>query len=159
MSSRPPRSTNRGVPQAAEPEEVYPRVPEPKQNHTGSLLAFVSVLAVLVFGAWTAVTTLTGSNDKSGPKPTPTTVAAPAATVAPTAAPAVSGTAVAGAPSGTPTGSATPAPGSGRVHVVGQGDTLSKIAGQYSTTVDAILAANGIDRNKVLHVGDRLTIP
>jgi len=44
--------------------------------------------------------------------------------------------------------------------VVGPGDTLTKIAQTYGTTVDAIMAANGItDRSKVLHVGDKLNIP
>lgn len=156
MSSRTPRSTGRGVSRPPEPEDSYPHVPEPKQSHTGSLLAFVSVLAVLGFGFWTAVATLTGSNDKPGAKAAPTTAATRVTTAAPTVAP----TAAAASPAGTPTRSPTAAPGSGRVHVVGEGDTLYRIAQRYGTTVEAIMAANGFtDRSKILHIGDRLTIP
>lgn len=156
MSSQPPRSTGRVSARAPEPEELYPHIPEPRQSSTGSLLAFVSVLAVLGFGFWTAVATITDSGDKPSERPTST----PAATH--TAAPAATAaqSAPASAPTGTPAASSTAAPGSGRVHVVGQGDTLTKIAQRYGTTVDAIMAANGItDRGKILHVGDRLTIP
>ncbi len=163
MASRPHRSTGKGAPQPPEFEDSYPHIPEPKQNHTGSLLAFVSVLAVLVFGFWTAVATLTGGNDKPAAKvattPVATRVAGPAATAgsaAPTAAPAAT-TNPASTPSSRP---ATPGPNGGKVHVVGQGDTLSKISQAYGTTVDAIMAANGItDRSKVLHIGDKLNIP
>ncbi len=156
MSSRTARPTGKTAVQPPEPEDSYPHIPEPKQGHTGSLLAFVSVLAVLGFGLWTAVATLTGSGDKPASKPNPTPVVTRASAPAETAAPAPAAT----SPAGTPTRSATPAPGSGKVHVVGQGDTLTKIAQQYGTTVDAILAANGItDRSKILHIGDRLTIP
>ncbi len=156
MASRTSHSTGRGSVRPPEPEDPYPRIPEPKQSHTGSLLAFVSVLAVLGFGFWTAVATLTGSTDKPAQKTSSTPVATRLAAPAPTSAPTVA----AANPSGTPTRSSTPGPNAGKVHVVGQGDTLSKIAQIYGTTVDAIMAANGItDRSKILHVGDKLTIP
>ncbi len=156
MASRPPRSAGKGSTQLTEIEDSYPHIPEPKQSHTGSLLAFVSVLAVLSFGFWTALGTLTGGNDQPAPKASSTAVATRAATPAATAAP----TAAVAAPAGTPSPSITPGPNSGKVHVVGQGDTLSKIAQLYGTTVDAIMAANGIkDRNHILQVGDRLVIP
>lgn len=156
MASRTPRPTGRGATRPPESEDSYPHIPEPRQGHTGSLLAFVSVLAVLGFGFWTALATLTGSDGKPAAKPSPSAVAtqvtAPAAAAAPTAAAAI--------PASTPSRSATPGPNSGKVHVVGQGDTLSKIAQTYGTTVEAIMAANGItDRSKILHVGDKLTIP
>lgn len=155
MSSQPPRPTSRVSARPPEPEDSYPHIPEPRQNHTGSLLAFVSVLAVLGFGFWTAVATITKS-DEPNAKPTPTAMATRPAAPATTAAP-VSSTP---APAGTPVASSTAVPGSGKVHVVGQGDTLTKIAQKYGTTVDAIMAANGItDRGKVLHIGDRLTLP
>ncbi len=162
MASRTPRPNGRGATRPPDPEDSYPHIPEPKQSHTGSLLAFVSVLAVLGFGFWTAVATLTGGNDKPAAKVASTPVATqvpgkvanPAATAAPTAAAAAN-------PAGTPASKpATPGPNGGKVHTVGQGDTLSKIAAAYGTTVDAVMAANGItDRSKVLHIGDKLNIP
>jgi len=154
MASRTPRSSGRATTRSLEAEDAYPHIPEPKQSHTGSLLAFVSVLAVLGFGFWTALGTFM-SGDKPATKPAPSVVVtqSAAATAVPTAA-------VAGNPTVTPSQSTTPKPSSGRVHVVGPGDTLTKIAQTYGTTVDAIMAANGItDRSHILHVGDKLTIP
>jgi len=154
MSSRTPKPPARSG-QPTEPEDAYPRIPEPQQGHGGSLLAFVSVLAVLGFGFWTAFTTLTAP-DKPTPRPSPT--AAPAQSIASSATPLPAATSA--APAATPSRTATPGAGGGRVHVVGPGDTLTKIAQTYGTTVDAIMAANGItDRSKVLHVGDKLNIP
>jgi LysM repeat protein len=130
----------------------------------GNLLAILSVFAVLSFGAWTAIGTFTGTGGlptalKPQVLPTvvPTKPAANAATSAPSAAVASAPSAV---PSGTPARVSTPAPGGSRVHVVGQGDTLYRIASLYGTTVEAIMAANGFtDRSKVLHIGDKLSIP
>ena len=58
----------------------------------------------------------------------------------------------------------TPAPaasptGSGNVHVVAVGDTLSKIAHRYHKPVNEIAKANNIQPTATLNVGDRLTIP
>ena len=125
----------------------------------------LSVFAILAFGVWTALGTFTGSADKLGsPVQTastasPTGVAAAAPTVVrtpvPTSGPTASGTA---AP--TPARAGTAVPGGSRVHVVGSGDTLTRISQMYGTTVDAIMAANGFtDRSKVLHIGDKLNIP
>jgi len=48
----------------------------------------------------------------------------------------------------------------GRVHIIAPGDTLYGLALEYGTTVEAIMAANGIaDRNQPLRVGVRLVIP
>jgi LysM repeat protein len=161
MSSRTPRSSGGRAARQVEPEDPYPHIPEPEQGHAGHLLAFLSVLAVLGFGFWAAFTTLTGGAVQpaaKGPAPTaaPTaaaaaTAAAKAATAAPTApAPAAAGTGP----------SAAGTPGEARVHVVASGDSLFGIAQRYKTTVEAIMAANGItDRNKLLHVGDRISIP
>jgi LysM repeat protein len=44
------------------------------------------------------------------------------------------------------------------VHVVRKGDTLSKIAEQYGTSVADILRANGL-RSSIIYVGQRLKIP
>ena len=40
------------------------------------------------------------------------------------------------------------------------GDTLNRIAQRYGVTVEAIMQANGFtDRNRILRIGERLTIP
>jgi LysM repeat protein len=52
------------------------------------------------------------------------------------------------------------APPSQRVHVVEGGDTLNRIAQRYGVTVEGIMQANGFtDRNRILRIGERLTIP
>jgi hypothetical protein len=149
--------------------DSYPHVPEPKQSHSGSALAMLSVFAILAFGIWTAIGTFTGSADNpifpalgaatavptraAGAAPTP--AATVSGTAVPTSGPGASGTA---AP--TPARTTTPSTGGSRVHVVGPGDTLTRISQTYGTTVDAIMAANGFsDRSKVLHIGDKLNIP
>lgn len=164
MSSRTTPPSGGRASRQLEPEDSYPHIPEPKQGHAGNLLAILSVFAVLAFGMWTAIGTLTDTGDKSGaktqatPSAAPTkAAAAPAATSAPTAAATAAAVPAAG---GAPARAGTPAPSGARVHVVGAGDTLYKIASLYGTTVDAIMAANGFsDRSKVLHVGDKLNIP
>src|SRR5215471_13341874 len=58
----------------------------------------------------------------------------------------------------TPAPAASPA-GSGNVHVVAAGDTLSKIAHRYHKSVNEIAKANNIQPTATLNVGDRLAIP
>ena len=53
---------------------------------------------------------------------------------------------------------ATPEPAD-RTHVVVVGDTLSAIADQYDSTVEAIMEANGITDASLIFVGQELTIP
>lgn len=55
--------------------------------------------------------------------------------------------------------SALPASDDGRTHVVRSGDTLSAIAKQFDTTVEAIVAANDLTDPDVLSIGDELVIP
>ena len=45
------------------------------------------------------------------------------------------------------------------IHVVRPGENLFRIALRYSTTVDAIVAANGLTNRRLIHVGQRLAIP
>ncbi len=151
-----PASSRRKQP----PEETLPVVPEPKQGSIGNVLAILSVMAVLGFGLWTAFATLTAP-DKPATKPSATAGPTLAATKAPAAPAAATTPAPAtAAPATTPTGAAATTPTGGRVHVVGEGDNLYRIAQRYGTTVEAIMAANGFtDKSKILHVGDRLTIP
>ena len=68
----------------------------------------------------------------------------------------VQGSHVPGAPKTTP--AATPL-GSGGVHVVAAGETLSKISRLYGKPVTEIARANNIDVSARLNVGDRLIIP
>ena len=59
----------------------------------------------------------------------------------------------------TPAPPATPTPESQpTIHVVRSGDTLYSIANRYGTTVQALMAANGLT-NYNIHVGQRLRIP
>ncbi|HBY98458.1 MAG: LysM peptidoglycan-binding domain-containing protein [Ardenticatenaceae bacterium] len=53
---------------------------------------------------------------------------------------------------------AVPAPAAGGEHVVQQGDTLTGIAQRYSTTVAALMQANGLRAANIIYVGQRLTI-
>ena len=64
---------------------------------------------------------------------------------------------------GTEGGDATPTPTAtpeavDRTHVVVVGDTLSAIAEQYGSTIEAIMEANGITDASVIFVGQELTI-
>ena len=49
--------------------------------------------------------------------------------------------------------------GSGSMHVVAPGETLFRIALQYTTSVDAIAAANGIPYPYIIQTGQQLVIP
>ncbi len=92
-----------------------------------------------------------------GPSPTNTTAPASPATWTPTVTPLPTNTATA-TPS--PTASATPTgtvPPGTTVHVVQPGETLFSIARQYGTTVEAIMAANGLT-GTTIRVGQRLII-
>ena len=65
---------------------------------------------------------------------------------------------------GTEGGDATPTPAAtaepaDRTHVVVVGDTLSAIADQYDSTVEAIMEASGITDASLIFVGQELTIP
>ena len=44
-------------------------------------------------------------------------------------------------------------------HVVRRGDTLSRIANRYGTSIDALTAANNIRRRSLIHPGQVLTVP
>jgi LysM repeat protein len=46
----------------------------------------------------------------------------------------------------------------GSVYVVQRGDTLSKIAARYGTSVSALMAANGIQNPNRIYVGQRLAV-
>ena len=55
---------------------------------------------------------------------------------------------------------AAPAPGPAvTTHTVRAGDTVFAIARAHRTTVDAVLAANGLTRSSIIYPGETLTIP
>jgi LysM repeat protein len=47
----------------------------------------------------------------------------------------------------------------GRVYIVQRGDTLSRIAARYGTTVNAIVKANNLSNPNYIYAGQRLIIP
>ena len=55
--------------------------------------------------------------------------------------------------------SAAPGANGEMVHVVQWGETLSLIADKYGVTMEAIMAANGLDDPNMIYVGQRLSIP
>ena len=63
------------------------------------------------------------------------------------------------APPQAPSASSAAVASSSTVHVVRAGEHLTGIAHRYGTTIDAIVAANGIENPSYLRVGQRLTIP
>ncbi len=54
---------------------------------------------------------------------------------------------------------ATPVPSPVRTYTVRRGDTLSGIAGEFGTTVKAIMDRNGIEDPRQLRVGAVLELP
>jgi LysM repeat protein len=50
-------------------------------------------------------------------------------------------------------------PGQGGRHVVAEGETLTSIAFRYGTTVDALMAANGLSNGDWIYVGQVLNVP
>lgn len=46
-----------------------------------------------------------------------------------------------------------------KVHIIQKGDTLYSLARRYNTTIDQICLINGIERNDILHLGQKIKIP
>ena len=61
-------------------------------------------------------------------------------------------------PARTPTPTRTPAP-TYRTYVVQNGDTLSRIAQRFKTTVDELVRLNGLRDASVIRPGQQLLIP
>ena len=121
-------------------------------------LAYRGAIASLVVGSAVALFLVVrppeSESDSDAPRALPTATASFLSTATPTATPDGSATPT---PTTEPPPTATPTP-PGITHIVVQGDTLSGIAEQYGTTVDAILRANpGITEN--LEIGAELRIP
>lgn len=62
------------------------------------------------------------------------------------------------APAATATPAAAAAPVTATAHTVVAGDTVFGIAKKYGTTVDAVLAANGLTRASIIYPGQKLTV-
>jgi LysM repeat protein len=88
-------------------------------------------------------------------KPTPTPTPEPTATPRPTAVPTSTPVPT---PTRTPTPTLVPTP-TVTIHVVQPGDVLGAIAKMYGTTVEAIVAANGITDPDFIRQGQELVIP
>lgn len=56
-------------------------------------------------------------------------------------------------------GGYTPYPVDSRIYIVQAGDSLSKIARRFNTTVQAIAMANGITNTSYVFIGQRLIVP
>jgi LysM repeat protein len=66
---------------------------------------------------------------------------------------------VAQSPLPSPTNTPVPVPSTGFYYTVQRGDTLTRIAWRYGTTVQAIVQANGIVNPNLIYYGQRLWIP
>jgi LysM repeat protein len=87
------------------------------------------------------------------PSPTPVATASPSPTPLPPATPLATAT-----PSVDPTPSPVPPPAQ-RTYTVAPGDTLGLIANRFGTTVEALMAANGLSDPDRIVEGQILTIP
>ena len=113
-----------------------------------AVLVMLTILLLLVGGCG-------GDDDPEGSGTEGAT--SDAATASDTASPVESGIATpteAGTASGTPE-----AAGTSGGYVVESGDTLTSIAQEHGTTVDAIVEANDLDDPDVLDIGQELVIP
>lgn len=145
------------------PESVAPSA----RMYRGSILALVAATFVAVFlfvrppeskSHNDALRTVSTSTPSFGATATATRqgIVLPGKTATPQTQPA--GTAVPGSPTAAPT-AVSPTPGGLRSYTVKAGDTLSDIATQFNTTVDAIVALNpGLNPN-ALAIGAELKIP
>jgi sortase A len=87
--------------------------------------------------------------------PLPTPALSPTKEATPSTAPTASPTVTSLGQTPTP----TPNPAGSAVYVVQSGDSLWKIADSYGITVDALVEANGLSKDDVIHPGQELVIP
>jgi LysM repeat protein len=113
-----------------------------------------AVLIVGVIALFFAVSWALGSSTSTASTPVPTSSVTPLPNPAAQSSPPPF---LLPSPSPSPT---VLAPPQQRTHVVEGGDTLNRIAQRYGVTVEAIMQANGFtDRNRILRIGERLTVP
>ncbi|UCC63792.1 MAG: lamin tail domain-containing protein [Anaerolineae bacterium] len=78
---------------------------------------------------------------------------------APASAPVAVATETATPTSALPTMTFTPGPGAPTIYRIQAGDTLLTIASQFGVTVEAIMAANGLENANFIQTGQELLIP
>ncbi|MEX0781169.1 MAG: LysM domain-containing protein [Dehalococcoidia bacterium] len=124
-------------------------------------LAYRGAVLSLVVGSLVALFLVIRPPASEGDGDATRTLATPTASFLATATPTSPGAEGTGTPAtstAAATPSASPSTAAGNTHTVGPGDTLSGLAEQYGTTVEAILAANtGLTDN--LQIGAILRIP
>ncbi len=125
-------------------------------------LAYRGAVLSLVVGSLVALFLVIRPPESESDADAPRTLATATPSFLATATPTTTGGDRTSTPSASPTTgtspTATPSAPSGITHTVAEGDTLSGIAEQYGTTVEAILAANpGVTEN--LQIGAVLRIP
>lgn len=131
-----------------------------------ALVAFARIPGLLPSGIGVGPTASdVGGTPHSSNEPTSAAPASPTATPAPslTATPMGSVEAATATPApatATPAATAQETPAATpQTYTVRRGDTLSSIARQFGTTVDALVAANGIADPSIIRVGQTLIIP
>ncbi len=157
-----PRATTAKLPARAARDEAeiedYEGESEPNMrfSHALFVVLILHVIAVAGVFAFNSIKTRQTESAKSAPAPIEGDLPAREAAkpVAKTAAPAAP-TAQKSQPT-EKTPAATPA---GRTHVVAAGDTLTRIAATYKTTIPAIEEANKITAQSMLRIGQTLVIP
>ncbi len=150
---------------------VESTVGEPRANNyiylDDAVLEVASETVVVVEHTPTSETNTGLVNDTATPTapPSPTEDEQQEATATPTTAPTETATPTATAtPSPSPTAEESTTVAAGEfsdtvVHIVVAEDTVSGLALQYGSTVDAIRRANGLDATSLIVVGQRLIIP
>ena len=115
------------------------------------VLLIVGLVILWLWKPWEAREPQAMAPESASATPTPTATPQPTATyyVAPTATPLQSPT---------PAATATLLPNQ-TTHTVKAGETVSTIAKQYGTTIRAILNANDLKSDSIIHIGDKLIIP
>ncbi|HEV2124405.1 MAG TPA: LysM peptidoglycan-binding domain-containing protein [Chloroflexota bacterium] len=141
---------------ASAPEPAPSAVPQPEPAVTGSNEPVSNVAVSEANAPNTGVPAPADEKPANTPpavlavEPTPTAIPMPTATLRPAATPTAR-------PVWTATPSASVA--ARATHVIASGDTLSALARQYNTTVDAIARLNNLAEPNNLAVGTRLLIP
>ena len=153
-----PRPYPRMAPVRLDHGRLGPNVPRVRATRTGNGMVLAGLMA-LAFGA-VAVTRLTagaadGSVAGATSQPIVAATASPAVETREPATPAPASLVPGAAPTAPPPATAPPA----RTYTVRRGDTLSGIAGEFGTTVRALMDRNGISNARQLRVGAVLQIP
>lgn len=142
--SIPAPSRSRAVEEDYEIEDCEAEAePNMRFSHALFVVLILHVIAVAGVFAFNSIKArqLAEESAKAKKKPAATQTASSTPTPAPKTAPPAS------------------TPAARRSHVVAAGDTLSKIASRYRSSVDAICAANGIAATSLLRIGQELIIP